>query len=465
MDPLSPQWWAERLTVKLAARRTVTDRLRLYYSGNHPFPIKDPKVEEKYKDYKQSGRSNWCGLIADSTVERQQINGFRLGQGADADALAWSIWQANSLDAWFDNLLTEKSATGYGYGMVWPTDEGTPAVTIESADQVIVERDPQSRKIIAAAKTWYDDLLARTNVNVFLPNGVYKFYVDPDAKDDSQKYRPRPGDGEAFPLPNPFPSGKIPVVEFLNRPDIAGVPKAEFEDVIDIQDRLNLAILYRTIAVRASAHKQKYATGLEQQFDESGEEIDPTLGADTLLAAEDPNVTFGEFSESNISGYSSVITDDVQHMAAISRTPPHYLLGSAGSFPSGDSLKATETGLVAKVRRRMKHDGENCEELVRLYLELVGVVASLSMSTWWADPESRSISELTDALLKQKALGIPDETAWEGLGYTPEQIKRIIEQQNAANARGLAALSGFDASQAPQDANLAPVDTGAPVAA
>ena len=52
----------------------------------------------------------------------------------------------------------------------------------------------------------------------------------------------------------------------------------------------------------------------------------------------------------------------IQHVAAQTRTPPHYLLGAMGSFPSGESLKATETGLVAKVRRKMLSFGEGWEE-------------------------------------------------------------------------------------------------------
>jgi hypothetical protein len=56
----------------------------------------------------------------------------------------------------------------------------------------------------------------------------------------------------------------------------------------------------------------------------------------------------------------------IQHVAAQTRTPPHYLLGQSGAFPSGESLKATETGLVAKVKRKQTTFGETWEEAMRL---------------------------------------------------------------------------------------------------
>ena len=62
----------------------------------------------------------------------------------------------------------------------------------------------------------------------------------------------------------------------------------------------------------------------------------------------------------------------IQHVAAQTRTPPHYLLGAMGSFPSGESLKATETGLVAKVRRKMLSFGEGWEEAMRLAFAVEG---------------------------------------------------------------------------------------------
>ncbi len=55
----------------------------------------------------------------------------------------------------------------------------------------------------------------------------------------------------------------------------------------------------------------------------------------------------------------------VQHIASQTKTPPHYFYLS-GQFPSGESIKSAETGLVAKVLRKQRYFGEGWEEVVRL---------------------------------------------------------------------------------------------------
>ena len=113
------------------------------------------------------------------------------------------------------------------------------------------------------------------------------------------------------------------------------------------------------------------------------------------------------------------------HVASISRTPPHYLNASADRL-SGESIKAAETGLVAKVRRRQGQFGAGWEEVMRIAGKIAGTPLgdAQSLETIWADPESRTEAE-HDATLKKQALGVPQRQLWEDLGYTPEQIERF----------------------------------------
>jgi len=117
----------------------------------------------------------------------------------------------------------------------------------------------------------------------------------------------------------------------------------------------------------------------------------------------------------------------IQHIAAQTRTPPHYLLGQSGNFPSGESLKATETGLVAKVKRKQVSFGETWEEAMRIAFAFRGDdmrAGAFDAECVWHDPESRSEGELVDALLKMKELSVPLEALWERWGVSPQEIKR-----------------------------------------
>jgi hypothetical protein len=98
-----------------------------------------------------------------------------------------------------------------------------------------------------------------------------------------------------------------------------------------------------------------------------------------------------------------------------------------GSFPSGESLKATETGLVAKVKRKMLSLGEGWEEAIRLAFAVEGNAERADMidvETIWANPESRIVGETVDAAVKLATLGVPRPALWEYVGASPQQIER-----------------------------------------
>src|SRR5262249_25743582 len=119
----------------------------------------------------------------------------------------------------------------------------------------------------------------------------------------------------------------------------------------------------------------------------------------------------------------------IQHIAAQTRTPPHYLLGAMGSFPSGESLKATETGLVAKVKRKQLAFGEGWEEAMRLAFMVAGDARadSWDCETIWMNPESRWVAGVPDAAVKMDPIGVPRPALWAFIGATPQEIERWIE--------------------------------------
>jgi hypothetical protein len=111
-------------------------------------------------------------------------------------------------------------------------------------------------------------------------------------------------------------------------------------------------------------------------------------------------------------------------LAAQTRTPPHYLLGQVVNA-SGDALKVAEAGLVSKCRRKILYFSDPWEEAMALALTATGRhdVRASDVESMWSDPERTSLAELVDASVKKRTLGIPLETIWLELGYTPDQIE------------------------------------------
>jgi hypothetical protein len=185
------------------------------------------------------------------------------------------------------------------------------------------------------------------------------------------------------------------------------------------------------VASEFSAFAQRWVTGMEIEKDGEGKPINPfESGADRLFAAENDLAKFGQFDSTDLTNYVKFMENRIQSIASRSRTPAHYLLGSQGSFPSGESLKATETGLVQKIKQRCRHYGESWEEVMRLAFAVAGDEAKagyFNAEVMWADVESRTEAEHVDALVKLRTLDVPLRQLWEDAGYSPAEIERFLE--------------------------------------
>jgi hypothetical protein len=204
--------------------------------------------------------------------------------------------------------------------------------------------------------------------------------------------------------------------------------RSEIERVIPQQNAVNKLVADMIVASEFGSFKQRWATGLEIPEDpETHRPIEPFQAAiDRLWVSEGKDTKFGEFGETDLSNFVAAIELQVQHIASQTRTPPHYFY-LRGSFPSGESIKSAETGLVAKVRRRMVPYSEGWEDVIRLAFRVTQDprADSPQAELVWADPESRTESQHIDAVVKRKDLGVPLEQLWEDAGYSPQQIQRF----------------------------------------
>ncbi|WP_322500800.1 phage portal protein [Streptomyces rochei] len=447
--PGEPLWWVDRLWKQLVERRKYADLMRQYYSGDHPLPMIQDKARPAFQRLLKQARSNYTGLVVDATAERIQVDGFRLGGEDAGDAEAWRIWQANAMDADSDLQLTEAVKIGRSFALVAPNpdDDSTPLITAEDATQAIVAYEAGSRRRRRAGlKTFVDDWTGDIWLTLFADGLLFKYRApapQPGAVTDP-RWEMREVRGEQWPARNPL--DVVPLVEIPNRPDLLGEAHSEIEDVLDVQDRINKTLIDRMMAQEFSAFRQRWMTGYEVPTDDNGQPIEPFKAAvDRLWVIEDEGVQIGEFSATDLGPYLASIEADVQHMAARTRTPAQYLLGKLSNV-NGETLKATESGLVAKVRQRCRPLGEGLEEVVRLYLQASGDTRDLSsIEVIWHNPEFRTEGELVDALVKMSTLGVPREALWERWGASQTEIAqwRELADQQASRILGGDVASQF----------------------
>jgi Phage portal protein, SPP1 Gp6-like len=234
-------------------------------------------------------------------------------------------------------------------------------------------------------------------------------------------------------LPNPI--GAVPLIPMFNCPQMLGGGLPDLNAVKPLQDAINKLLADLIVNSEFVAYPQRWATGIEIPRDESGRALDRETflsSVSRLWVSEDDNAKFGELVGADGRAYIAAIETLIQHIAAQTRTPPHYLLGQSGAFPSGESLKATETGLVAKVKDKQITFGETWEEAMRLAFAYRGDIErsrAFDCETIWKDPESRSEGELVDSLLKMKTLGVPPEALWARWGASPQEIEAWRQQE------------------------------------
>ncbi len=468
---LTPQQLREMAAAKLnwqAARAMIYQRHFDLEAG--VIALLDTAERRTFRTFLSESGANWCELVVNAVAERLQVVGFRFADQADSDA-AWEIWQSNQLDADAEMLQTDSLVQSSAFLLVQPDDDNPTGVCIstESALQATVLYQPGTRhKRIAgykrfSADPWSSNMQPELQGNVevlILPDEVWTW-----------------GPGSSEPIVEANPAGEVGLIEIIPQPRTLAWPRSELHSAISIQDRIHTTIFNRLVATDYGAFRQIWATGIKiarevLKSDDGTVAVKVArpfdVGANRLLTNEAPDGKFGSFPESGLKGYLDSVEQDIETLAAITQTPPHYLLGQMVNI-SADAIKAAESGLVAKCRRRATHIGEGYEEAMRLSFALTGRAAATDTSAEviWADMETRSEGQRVDALVKMATLGVPRRVLWQKWGATPQEIE-VWEKLLAADTQETVQIEpalprGVKPAVAPANPQpVAPAETGVP---
>lgn len=454
-DPLSPQWWLKRLYEQLLRQREYFELHDAYYRGEPPrLPWLPEQAQQEFHRLLALTKSNYMGLVVDSMVERMQVEGFRIGGSADADEQTWTIWQANNLDSGSDQVLLESAIGGCSFFLVAPADGGRPLVYAEHPTQAVVAYEPGTGRRVRAAglKVWQDDWTGRLMATLYLPDRIFKFQTEKkpvEGQVTTPQWLPREVPGERWPAPNPL--AEVPLVEVVNNPRLLTGGVSEIADVVAIQDRICKTLADRLMTQDYGAFPQKWAIGYPDT-DQAGNPNRIDVGRNRMVTSDVAETRFGQWEAAPLDPYSLAKREDVKDIASRTRTPAQYLLGEMSNV-NGETLKASESGLVSKVRQRMRTAGEGFEETARLARRAGGLGgADQAMETIWRNPEFRTEGELVDALVKMDTLGVPQEALWERWGASQVEIgrwKQMRDEQVALDPVG--ALSRLEGQQPPAE--------------
>lgn len=462
----SPEWWVQRLSRRLDLRlglvpktvQTVTmgrrgqgpapiepiDTWADYYDGRLNLALASEKWRSEFSNRFPAYSANFMAIVVDKHRERLQIQGIRYGDRPEADQDAWDWWQDNRMDSESLKLHREMLVKGSCNALVWPNEDGIPEISIESPNETIVETAPgKNWKRLAALKRFVG-VDQRLHVELYLPDGIYRFRSTQRETDFSlpwahvARWERDERRDEEWPIRNPL--GIVPMVPFVHQPDLRNEGSSKIRPVASNQDAINKYRVDAFVAAEFASFRQRWAIGVDIPTDPAtGQPVEPFKAAVDRLwvvpppdpndypSGQEPKVAFGEFDVTPLQPFYDAITGEIKMLGTISKIPMHDLLPQSGQPASAEAIQSQESGLIAEVLDDMVNIGQSHEELFRLNFLMRndprGQVRGAEVI--WADPETRSESQHIDALVKMRSLGIPDQALWEKVkGVTQSTIRR-----------------------------------------
>lgn len=400
----------------LDGRAGHLDQLDRYYAGSPPLSFLAPEAREALGNRFGRMASNFCRLAVTSISERLRVTGFT--RNGEVDPALWADWTRNDLDQLSATLHREALTLGTAYALVWADQSGAPTISVESAHQMTVVRDPGTRQIIAAAKRW--NTPTGSEAVLYGPEKITRYRSDSHHATAGSQYR------VVETVDNPL--GVVPVVEFRNSDRLLAEGVSELRDIMPLQDSLNKLLADLLVGSEYFARPRRWVTGLELEEDDDGEAINPYPESNRMMVGESPDMKFGQLPASDLGSYDTAIRTIISQIMAVSSLPGHYTGIVANQPPNADGLRAAEASLTARCEQRQHTFGRSWEKVAALAHGIRSNTDPLAadITVQWADPATRSVAQEADAVVKLYQAGLlPVSTALAKLGYSDTEVTQI----------------------------------------
>lgn len=431
------------------------------YILNQVQDIYVPKeATDEYRMLVDQARFNLMPLVVTTLAQNLFVDGYRAtadsGLPVEDNAPMWSaVWQPNRLDARQAALHRGSIKYGTSYATVLPGDTAPVVTPWSPLWLTALYADPINDEWPVFAMTVADpmaltgrpvdplvsEVLGGPSVRVFDDSHVYQVEVDTRANTIA------PGPAQEHGL------GVCPVVRYRGHIDDDGMSLGEVEPLLPVQRQLNQTTFSLLMTQQYAAFRQRWATGMAIELDDNGNPKEPwNSSVQAVWQNESPDARFGDFAETNLSGYLDSRDRAILFMSSVGQIPPHNMLAGNGiSNISAEALAALESAHRRNVGEHQTAFGESHEQLLRLGGRALEVGSAspeeraegraawedTSTEVTWRDTTPRSLAQVADALGKLASLlGVPEEALWERIpGATHQEIQRwraMKEEDQAA---------------------------------
>lgn len=402
------------------AQPVVAKRDR-YYRGDQVLRFMVDKVDPKVMGF----RSNLARVAVNAVAERiRLVDVAAKVDGKDRTELARELVRDCDFPMLLTSIVTDMLAVGSAYLIVWVDQDGRPAVTGESAEQVMVERDPITRAVVEAVKRW----------DVKDANGViveqHVIHYQPKRIVHLKRTDTRGKLSFVDAVDNPL--GVVPVVPLVNIERIHDdVGTSVVDDLAPLLDALNKLIVDMMTTSEAVARPKRWATGVDLEDDDlegftadgftadgaSEAVVDlpltdgvkaPFDDADDMWVSEQAEAKFGQLAGADMTGYKTSVDLIMAQIMAITSLPAHMVGITTANPSTAEALRASEVALASTANGRVRVVNRPVEWAVRLLVAVeAGVTPDrVSVEVTWGDTSTRSVAQEADAAQKLHQEGI-----------------------------------------------------------
>jgi len=387
-------------------------RIDDYLRGRHDSVYVPRAARQEFRWIVQRARVNVLPLVVDTIAQSLYVDGFRTPTATE-DSAGWATWQANRMDARQTGIHRAALSFGASYLLIEPGDTAPVWTPRTPLTCTAVYDDP-------ATDEWPVAALLRDGARRFRLIDATTIY-DYEITEQGNKAKLVGQVGHDI--------GLVPVVRFLNTYDPDGRVTGEVGPLIPLQDQINFTTYGLLMAQQFAAFRQRWVTGMVVPEDAEGRPIEPFDAAvNRLFIGDSPDTRFGEFDQTDLSGYLASRESTMRNLATIAQVPPHHLIGTMANL-SAEALAAAEVQQQRKIAERKAIFGESYEQAFRLSARISGDAegaADIVSQVVWRDTEARSMSQTADALGKlAEMLQVPVEMLWEKIpGWTQTDVER-----------------------------------------
>lgn len=463
--PRSPTWWARVLVKQLVDRRLSLswrrdtynregvrpplDLLADYLRGEPPLTGFEKTWKPAAREFLRMSRMNYAELIVGSVSDRIVPIGWRTAANDDrlGDAEAKRISDLNRLPLIFGDSVRNMLSMGDGYMIVGPVDEstGAPVITAEDPRDVITAEDPATGRALVGVKVYRDDWDASDRVHIYVKGTPGRVYTLINRAKTSQvgragmrisaigsqwEFFAEAGGEQGQVFPGAM-NGRVPVVRFTNQGGVG-----EFEPHLSALDRINDGIFERVTIAKLQAFRQRAFKGLPDVYPEDHPKAGETIVYDEEAFAADPgalwrlppDVDIWESSPIDLNPIIAAINDDVEKLAAVTRTPLHMITPDAASG-SAEGATTMREAHEFRLKDRITRCEYGSAEVMSLAFAWKGDIERSpveQIKTIFAPTVHYSLEQKMAAAAQAKAAGLPLASIFTDImGYAPSDLARL----------------------------------------